>query len=75
MIAVHARQSLTTPNIPISVWIQIGLAFILCIVSIVENRRYYDYKTGRKMISALDQSVQDFYERQCEEIIKKYDAE
>lgn len=75
MIAVHARQSLTTPNIPISVWIQIGLVFILCIVSIVVNRRYYDYKTGRKMISALDKSIQDFYERKCEEIIKKHDAE
>ena len=65
MIVVYVNKNYSINGIPTPVRIQIGVALLLCIVTIVINRKYYDFTRGKKTIRVLDQSIRDFYERQC----------
>lgn len=59
MVVVYTTRS--ADDIPLSVCVQIGVALLLCIVTIVVNTKYYDFKTGASIIKALDDGIQEFY--------------
>lgn len=61
MVVVCTTQNKAADNIPLSVCAQIGVALLLCIVTIVVNTKYYDFKTGEDIISALDRGIRKFY--------------
>lgn len=61
MVVVYTSQNYATGSIPLLAVFQICIALLLCILVIVVNSKYYDYRTGQKMIDALDAGIQDFY--------------
>lgn len=61
MVVVYATRYNAADDIPLSVCVQIGVALLLCLVAIVVNTKYYDFKTGKSIIKALDDGIQEFY--------------
>lgn len=71
MTVVYVNKNYSIDGLPTSVWIQIGAALLLCIVTIVVNSKYYDFASGKATITILDKSIGDFYKRQCEKEAQK----
>lgn len=61
MVVVYTSQNYATGSIPLLAVIQICIALLLCILVIVVNTKYYDYRTGKKTIEVLDDGIRDFY--------------
>lgn len=75
MIIVYINQDYDVGTLPISVWIQLGLAIPLCITAIVINTKYYDFKRGKKTIETLDRGIRAFYKSLCDDAAARTQVE